>query len=739
MSGDISETSASSRASSSMAAGTTLGLLPLLALSAFAGPAYAQQAQNATPLERITVQGGSQAAESYKADRVSSPQYTQPLRDTPRTVTVVTQKQMEERGSNSLTEVLRTTPGITLGSGEGGTPLGDRPFIRGFEASTDMSVDGVRNLGRASYESFNLESVEVSKGPGGAYTGRGATGGSINMVTKSPTMEDFTHLSGTLGSDATKRTTLDVNRYFENGVGVRVNGLWHDANVAGRDEVFQKRWGIAPSVSFGMNGPTRATFGYYYLKTDELPDFGHPFPNAAYMSSIGGHTTPTPANPWYPVQVERNNYYGAVNRDFRKTETHFATARLEHDFSDTLRIENITRYAFGKNDYIFSRPTLVTGSATQVNRDSRANRRENLGIINQTNLTAEFTTGALEHSLATGIEFSYERLRNGGYGGSLAISTTGLHNPDPFTPFDPSGITLTPYGAPVTTNTQSAYIFDTIKFNEQWSLNAGARLDNYHVTDGTLTNKATMFNYQVGLVYKPLPHGSIYISHGTSSNPSGETVGQSGGADGIASGGLNSGRDSLAPERNVSYELGTKWDLFDERLSLTAAVFYTEKTNQRAIDPVTGDAALIGNSRARGVELGVAGNITDRWEIAGGYTYIDARLVDDGAGSNDGNVLKFIPAHTFSLWSTYAVTDKLKVGGGAYYMSERFVNDANTLAMPSHWRVDLMAAYRVNENFDLQLNVNNLFDEKIYDSSHVGIFANLAPGRSVLLKGSARF
>ena len=274
-------------------------------------------------------------------------------------------------------------------------------------------------------------------------------------------------------------------------------------------------------------------------------------------------------------------------------------------------------------------------------------------------------------------------------------------------------------------------------------MNAGVRLDNYRVSDANTgrSNKATMFNYQVGLVYKPLPNGSFYIAHGTSSNPAGETLGQSGGADGVAGGGLiNDAQASLDPEKNVSYEIGTKWDIFNERLSLTAALFYTEKTNQRAIDPGTGLAALIGNSKAQGIELGVAGNITDRWQVFGGYTYTDAKLVKSGGtGANDGNQLKFIPAHTFSIWSTYDVTEKLTVGGGAYYMSERFVNDANTLALPSHWRVDLMAAYKVNDNFDVQLNVNNVFNEMIYDASHVGIFGIVAPGRSAHLKATARF
>ena len=739
MSGDKFQGNGGEQAVQPATVATTLGLLPVIALSAaLTGPAAAQEGP--VVLEEISVEGrsGTQASESYKADRLSSPKYTQPLLDTPRTVTVVTQKQMEERGQNSVTEVLRTTPGISLGSGEGGTPMGDRPFIRGFEASTDMMVDGVRNLGRSSYESFALESIEVSKGPGGAYSGRGSTGGSINMVSKTPQMENFVNVSGTLGTDATKRTTFDGNHYFDNGVGVRLNALWHDADVAGRDEVFQKRWGIAPSISFGMDGPTRATLSYYYLKTDELPDFGLPFPNAAQAGRPA-----TTDNPYYPVDVDRSNFYGSVFRDFRKTETHLATAKFEHEFNDRLRIENVTRYAFGKNDYIFTRPSMETTTpAGMSERASRANRRESMGFANQTNLVAEFETGSLEHSLAAGVEFAYERLRNGGYAGVPNIGRTDLYNPDPFTPADMSGLTETPYGEPLKTETQAAYVFDTIKFNEQWSVNAGIRLDNYHVTDvgSGLSNKSTMFNYQVGLVYKPLPNGSIYISHGTSSNPAGETLGQSGGADGVAGGGL---RDpihaNLDPEKNVSYEIGTKWDVLDERLSLTAALFYTEKTNQRAVDPTTGLAALIGNSRAKGLELGVAGNITDRWQVFGGYTYTDATLVDDGRGTNDGNRLKFIPAHTFSIWSTYDVTEKLTMGGGAYYMSERFMDDANTKALPSHWRVDLMAAYKVNENFDVQLNVNNLFNETIFDASHVGIFGIVAPGRSAHLKATARF
>lgn len=674
-------------------------------------------------------EGANTYSQSYQAKYGSTSKYTAPLLDTPKSVTVVTRKEMDDRAASSLTEVLRTVPGVTLGSGEGGTPMGDRPFIRGFEASGDMSVDGVRNLGRIGYEAFNLEAVELNKGPGGTYNGRGSTGGNLNMVSKEARDETFFHSSTTIGTDAYKRQTIDGSYASDAGVAFRMNAMWHDADIAGRDEVFQERWGVAPSIAFGLKGPTRATFSFYHLETDEMPDLGIPV------------MTGTRANPGQPINVKRDTFYGAVNRDFRETVTNMATVKFEHEFSRWFRVENVTRYTDSLNEYVMTRPS-INASGDTVTRDVRNSRRYFEGIINQTNFSGEFNTGALGHSVAFGTEFSRERIQTGGYSGvpailppdyQIPVESSPNHRPD----LGSGVLTKTPFGVPTTTEVAAAYLFDTIELTPQWLFNAGVRFDHYDVDTTTVRNVSDMWNYNVGLVYKPVPFGSIYVSYGTSSNPAGEMQAQSGGSD--PSGTLGGGREDLDPERSRSYEIGTKWDLLNRNLSVTAAIFRTEKTNERAVDPITGFYELIGETEVNGVEFGITGKITDRWEVAGGYTYLDAELVDDGAGGNDGNQVKYIAPHSFSLWTTYALTDYFKIGGGAYYMSERFIDDANTRELPSHWRFDAMAAYQVTENIGLQLNINNITNETYYDASHVGIFAPVAPGRTGLLRADVKF
>ncbi|MGH8440988.1 MAG: TonB-dependent receptor, partial [Pseudomonas sp.] len=252
-------------------------------------------------------------------------------------------------------------------------------------------------------------------------------------------------------------------------------------------------------------------------------------------------------------------------------------------------------------------------------------------------------------------------------------------------------------------------------------------------------SSSELWNYQVGVVFKPMPNGSIYLSYGTSSNPSGENT-QSGGADGAGAGNLNGNKANLDPEKARSVELGTKWDVLNEQLSLTAAVFRTEKTNARVTDPLTGLVALDGDQKVTGFELQATGRITDAWAIWAGYTYLDAEVVKSGGDrSNDGNQSKFIAPNSFSLWSSYDITDRWRVGGGANYMDDRYMNDANTITVDDYWRYDAMVGYKVNKNLDLQLNVLNLTDETIYDASHVGLFATVAPGRSAELTASFTF
>lgn len=706
--------------------------LALSCVGLIASPAVAQEAASEESGSRrlggVTVTDTA-IDDSYDRKESSSVKFTQPLLDTPKSVTVIPREVIEDRGFTSLVDILRTTPGITLGSGEGGTPMGDRPLVRGYESATDMQIDGLRSVGRFSHEVYNLESVEVIKGPGGALNGRGSTGGAINLVTKTPHADDFIAVRATLGTDETKRVTADINHQLADGIAVRLNVMGHDADVAGRDAVKVSRWGFSPSIAFGLGGPLRATLAYSYLKTDDIPDFGHPFQNSGTTS---------------PLKLKRDNFYGFANRDFRETEGHFGSAILEYDLTEGITLRNATRLVRTTNEYIVSRPSFNTTTATpttgRVLVDFRSANILTEGFLNQTDLRGKFNTGGIEHSFIAGVEYSKEKQRNRPSWASPGTLVQSLTDPDPYAAFNP--LTKTPFttpAVPIKHKTVAAFLFDTLSLSEQFQINLGIRYDDYKVSDGTRTAKNDFWNYQAGLVYKPLPNGSIYLSYGTSSNPSGECAGMAGGAEGAGACTLNNNNVNLKPERAKSWELGTKWDLFDEQLSLTAAVFQTEKTNARATDPITGTVQLIGSNRVRGFEFGVSGNITPEWNIFGGYTYLNAKLIDDGTGANAGNKIKFVAPHSFSVWTTYKITPEFDIGGGVNYTGKRYVNDANTQWFKPYARIDATIGYKVSDNLDLRLNVQNLTNKLYYDASHVGIFANVAPGRSALLTANLHY
>ena len=677
-----------------------------------AAMAQSQASTNPTEVDEVEVVG-------RRPGEATGPQFTAPLVDTPKSVTVISRELIEQRGAASLADVLRTTPGISLGSGEGGTPVGDRPFIRGYEASTDIFIDGVRDLGRFAHESFNIEQVEIIKGPGSAYSGRGSTGGSINMVSKRPRADNFITGSVGAGTDQYMRSTIDANRMLTERVAVRLNLMSHVADTAGRDHVDSERYGLAPSIAYRVNDNTSIHLGYYMLRADDVPDLGHPF-------AIDGTNV--------PADVRRENFYGVKGRDARRNNADIGTLTLEHEFANGYQLTNVTRVAESTSQYIMSRPTIHVASG-MVNRDVRTGNRRSEVKANQTALRGDFEVSGISNKFVLGLDFAEEKLLTGDIPATalFAVGRVDLQNPNAVDPVY-RGPTLKDFSDDYNTltnrtRTQAAYLFNTMEFNDQWSFNLGLRYDDYDVTDGSVSNRSKFWNYQAGLVYKPRENGSIYISYGTSSNPSGETSGQSGGADGSAGGGLGGTRPNLDPEENRSFELGTKWDVFNNRLSLTAAIFETEKTNQRATDPATGEVALIGNNRTRGFELGFSGNVTDAWAVYGGYTYLDPEMLDDGAGSNDGNRLKFIAQNSFSIWTTYQI-QKFTIGGGATYMSDRWMDDANTLGVPSYWRYDLMGTYKIDDNVNVRVNIQNLTDETIYEGSHVGLFANVGAGRS---------
>ena len=679
-------------------------------------PAQAQTTGDGRPVELAPIAVEGERPEDYRVERSASPKFTAPLLDTPKTVTVIPREVIEDRAATSVLEVLRTTPGISLGAGEGGTPIGDRAFIRGFDARGDVFVDGVRNFGSGSDDSFNLEQVEIVKGPGSAYSGRGSTGGSLNLVTKKAFREDVAAGSLSIGTDATRRATADVNYVLSDTAALRLNAMAHDQEVAGRDAVEQSRWGFAPTLTLGHGQPTRITIGYEHLSTDDIPDYGHPF-------------DPTTGK---PVEVERDNFYGLTSRDFRETTSDVATLEIQHDITDNLTFRNVSRYSYSSNKYIVTKPDLPANllAIGQMERESRSRNSDEWAAINQTELSTAFSTGMVRHSVVAGIEASREESQNRGFSLTPATVITDLANPNPGDPYNGTIVPNANKSAAETT-TFAAYVFDTLELSPQWEVNLGLRLDDYHTTSNEpATNDSRFLNWQSGVVYKPVPNASVYVAFGSSSNPSGETP---------DAGDVSATNAELDPERSHSYEAGVKWQVFGERLQVDAAVFRTDKTNVRLSTGAGAPQVLEGQQRVDGFEIGLAGQITDAWKVFGGFSYLDSEIVDDNGAGTEGNELPFIAGESLSLWTSYAVTADLTLGGGATYMASRFANTANDRQLPSFWRFDAMAAYQLTEAIELQLNGINLADETYYDSTHNGQFAPVAPGRSLLLTTNLKF
>jgi catecholate siderophore receptor len=334
---------------------------------------------------------------------VSSPKYTEPLLDVPQTITVIPRSVIEEQGATTLRDVLRNVPGLTITAGEGGAPAGDNLTLRGFSARNDVFVDGVRDLGPQSRDPFNLEQVEVVKGPASTYNGRGSTGGTINMVSKSPASDSSQGFTLSLGSDRTKRVTGDINvpvKALGQHTAFRVNFVAHESGVAGRDIVENKRWGVAPSLAFGLETPSRLTFSYFKMKQDNISDYGIPWVPATNNALKEFRDRPAP--------VPRDTFYGLKNRDFEELNADLATVKFERDFGDSITLRNQLRYGRSTRDSLATPPRFASNDSTAINREVRSWLTEDQIWDNQTDLRARFSTGRLEHSMVAGVAFTRE-------------------------------------------------------------------------------------------------------------------------------------------------------------------------------------------------------------------------------------------------------------------------------------------------------------------------------------------
>jgi catecholate siderophore receptor len=658
---------------------------------------------------------------------VSSPKYTEPLLDTPQTITVIPRAIIEEQGATTLRDVLRNVPGLTVSAGEGGTPAGDNLTLRGFSARNDVFVDGVRDLGPQSRDPFNLEQVEVVKGPASTYSGRGSTGGSINLVSKVPGIRPVYGFSVDLGTQRTKRVTADLNFPLARlGLGdhtaLRLNLLAHDAGVAGRNVVENERWGAAPSLALGLGRPTRLTLSYFHLQQNNISDYGIPWVPATNNALVAFRDRPAP--------VPRQTFYGFKDRDSERMRSDLATVKVEHDFDDNLSLRNQFRFGRSTRDSFATPPRFAGNNSTVINRELRSWLTEDTVWDNQSDLRAAFSTGSVEHNLVAGVALTREN--NIRHTRTAPNSQTTLLNPNPYDKYA-GDITTSPIVGDITANSQALYVFDTAKLGRRWELNGGLRWDRFDAAGITTTAAPVarvdrMLSFRAGVVFKPKPEGSIYAFYGTALNPS---------LEGLSYGTANTAID---PEKTYTLEAGSKWDFFGGRLLVTGAGFRVEKTNARTPGLLPGDPVQVleGRQRVTGIELSATGNLTRAWQILSAYTLLDSETVESNTPAEIGKELVNTPRNSFSLWTTYALPRRLSLGGGLRFIGRRYGNTTNTRFVEGYWTADLMAAYPLTKNVDLRLNINNLTDEYYFDRLGGGHLIP-GPGRSATLSLGFKF
>lgn len=696
----------------SSALGLALSCASLLPATAQTAPPAQQQ------LPAISVEGAKPEGD-YKVDRASSPKTSEPLLDTPQTITVIPREVIEDRGANSLRDVLRTVPGVTISAGEGGGPQGDNLKIRGFAANTDLFIDGIRDQGQYSRDPFNLEQVEVVKGGSATAAGRGATGGAVNLVSKAPLKEGLIAGSVAAGTDRTKRVTADVNQPLTAlglDAALRVNVMGHTSGIAGRDVVENNRWGVAPSLTFGLSGPTKVTLSYFHLQEDNMPDYGIPVVGSTFLPD-----------------VKRENYYGFKDLNAENTRVDIGTARVEHEFSDSVTLRNTLRASQAKRQSNVSVPRAANVLANTMTKTPTGRDTTLKALDNQTDVTLKFRTGALSHTVVTGVELAAESYDNQPFTFSSNASTTDrLFNPNPFARY--TGTRTTGVKTETDTTTAALYLMDTVKIGEQWEVAGGLRYDRFHAETETPSTRSVqertdnLLSWRGAVIYKPLPNASVYVSASNASNPS---------AEGLA---LAATTANTPPEKNVTYEVGAKWDVLADTLSLTGAVFRNEKTNARETLPGGTLQVLNGKRRVDGFELGVSGHVTARWQVFGGYTYQSSEIVKTFTAANQGNELGSTPRHTLSLWTTYDLPWNLKIGGGMQYVADRYWSDANLGKIPNYTVFDAMAAYELRPGLEFQVNVYNLADKFYVERSHSGGgHAVPGAGRTALFTTNVKF
>lgn len=688
--------------------------------------------------------------EGFRGVEVASPKYARPLQETPRIASVLTDELLREQGVTTLKDALRNQPGISLQAGEGNPPGGDQLKIRGFNARDDIFVNGARDIGNYFRDPFFVEQIEIVKGPNSSFSGRGSSGGTINFVTRLPRLSDFGSAELSVGDAGLLRTTVDLNRQVGEDSALRVNLMAHDADLPGRDVAHEQRQGLYAAWAWGFSGPTRISADLLALRQDDTPDAGLPFDR----DPAGAHSRGTGL---LPPGLDFDNFYGHVD-DYKHVDVTLLGLNVEHGFDNGAWLRNQLRLGEVRNDSITSSPRIRNIPAAspgfegaQVRGDLKPRDQTDHSISNQTSLAFSFDTGGIGHDLVTGLElarYSYENRRRPDVSGPL----TDLYDPQPrerpAAPYD--GTTHR-----FETEEAALYVLDVMRLSDAWDLHAGLRVDRVRAeaseagrenlpTPGDnrrLTRTDTETSWNLGLVHHVSERLSVYASVSSSFEISGNfdrnQVQLAGGATARVA---DPATFDLPPERTRNIELGAKW-MAGEDLSLSAAIFETDKDNARFPGQAGGDNSILDSElRVRGFELMAAGQVTEAWRLYAGYVHLDGEVL--AAPSRPyavGQPLGGTPAHSASVFTTYDLTERFSLGGGVQYVADQFGSVQATAAgtrkvrIPSYTLWDVYASWRFNPDWSLRMNLVNATDERYIQQLAEGGGQGIpGPGRQLM-------
>ncbi|MHC2144395.1 TonB-dependent receptor [Pseudomonas sp. 210_17 TE3656] len=663
--------------------------------------------------------------QSYKASESKTAlKIDAPLRDIPQTVNVVPQSVIKDQGAQSMEDVLKNVPGIGLSNGDGQR---DQVTIRGFSAIGDMYVDGLRDDALYYRDLSNVERVEVVKGPAAVLYGRGSSGGLINSVSKKPNFSPVQEVGVSFDSEGKRRTQFDAGwaDQQQGDKAFRITGALEDSDTF-RDDGYIDRKAIAPTAYFKLSDDLDLTVGATYLYDKRLIDFGIP--------ALGDR----------PVDVDRDKRFGAADPDddYARSEVFSFTAGVDYRLNDDFTLSNTSRYYHydldRNNTLADSSPTrFVTGSngelLVKLNRGN-VQRTED-GWFNQTELKHQAQLAGMNHNLLYGVEL----------GRQVKDQSVFSQNNVAQVPVFRDGLVDVPFQAnkqtakgTTTQDTAGFYVQDLIELAPQWKALVGVRYDVFDqeydddLKGAELSRTDTTWSPRVGLVYQPDQIQSYYVSVSRSYQPSSEVFA------------LSAGNQGLEPEETTNYEVGAKWDLLDSRLAVTAALFRLERTNMKTTDPANpANLVLAGEQRTDGFEATVSGQLTDKWQVYGGFAFLDAEITKSNSKTNgvpnEGQTPTLTPRTSANLWLVRSLSETWRVGMGANYVDERYTALDNVVVMPSYTTVDAALLYN-QPKWDAALRLRNVFDRDYYASAH-GSVDLITPGapRTLELSTNYRF